>query len=192
MGKVILDMSMSLDGFIAGPEDQPERLHDWMFPAVGLVAAENQAIIDESIRTTGAIIMGRHMYNLGAVQNGFADNPCQVPHYVLTRNPPDQPAAGDTSFIFVSDGIESALAQAKAAAQERNVAIAGGAYTAQQAIHAGILDEIHLHLIPVFLGEGLRLLEPFHGNYIELESRQAVSASGVIHLQLTNEKGEKS
>ena len=179
MGKVTLDMSMSLDGFIAGPNNEDGGLHDYFFsPASG--TAE---VIEEGFKTTGAIVMGRRAYDVGAQQDGFVDNPYLVPTFVLTSDVPKQAAKGAEAFIFVTDGIESALKQAKAAAGDRDVVIGGGANIAQQFLKAGLLDEIYIHLVPVLFGAGLRLFEHLGTEHIELESTQVIDAPDATHLK---------
>jgi dihydrofolate reductase len=105
-----------------------------------------------------------------------------VPHFVLSHTVPEKPAKGETAFLFIADGIESALTQAKAAAGDKNVVIGGGAHTAQQFISAGLIDELHIHLVPVLLGEGLRLLEHLGGTPVRLEKTSGVDAPDVTHL----------
>ena len=122
MGKVILDMAMSVDGFIAGPNDDDRGLHTYFFAPT----PETTKLIDAGIKTTGAMIMGRRTYDLGDHFDGFADTPYKVPHFVLSHTVPTKPAKGETAFTFVADGIESALRQAKAAAGDRAVVIGGG------------------------------------------------------------------
>jgi dihydrofolate reductase len=179
MGKVILDMAMSLDGFIAGPNDEDGGLHDYFFSPSG----DTTKVIEEGFKTTGVIVMGRRSYDMGAEQEGFVDNPYQVPTFVLTHAVPDRAAKGAEAFIFVTDGIESVLKQAKAAAGDKNVVIGGGANTAQQFMKAGFIEEIQIHLVPVLLGEGIRLFEPICPEPIELESTGVIAASDVTHLR---------
>lgn len=179
MGKVLLDMAVSLDGFVAGPGDEDVGLHNYFFSPSG----ETAAIIEEGFRTTGTIIMGRRSYDIGARQDGFVDNPYQVPTFVLSHQVPQQIARGAETFVFVTDGIESALTQAKAAAGDRDVVIGGGANTAQQFISAGLVDEIQLHLVPVLLGEGIRLFDHIGGEHIPMESTRVIDAPDVTHLK---------
>ncbi|MFL5627627.1 MAG: dihydrofolate reductase family protein [Ktedonobacteraceae bacterium] len=178
MGKVILDMSMSLDGFIAGPNDEDGGLHDYFFSPSGNTAQ----VVEEGIKTTGAIIMGRRSYDLGDQFDGFVSTPYKVPHFVLSHTVPEKPAKGETAFLFVTDGIESALTQAKAAAGDKNVVIGGGAHTAQQFISTGSIDELQIHLVPVLLGEGLRLFDHIGGKLVHLEKTSGVDAPDVTHL----------
>jgi len=153
MGTVILDMAMSLDGFAGGPNGEDRGLNDWFFSPAG----RSGEIIQESIATTGAIVMGRRTYGVGDDGEGFSDTPYDAAHFVLTSKPPASTPKGNVSFTFVTDGIASVLEQARAAAGVRNVAIGGGPSTAQAFIEAEVLDEIQIHLIPVLLGEGIRL-----------------------------------
>jgi dihydrofolate reductase len=179
MPKVVLDMAMSLDGFIAGPNGEDHGLHDYFFSPSG----PTQEVIEEGFKTTGTIIMGHRAYDVGAAQDGFADNPYQVPTFVLTHHVPVKVARGAESFIFVTDGIESALAQAKAVTGDRDVVIGGGANIAQQYLNAGLVDEIQIHLIPVLLGKGIRLFDYLETKAIELESTRVINGSGAIHLR---------
>jgi dihydrofolate reductase len=143
MGTVILDMAMSLDGFAAGPNGEDRGLNDWFFAPTGRSAA----VIQESIASTGAIVMGRRTYGVGDDAEGFSETPYDAAHFVLTSKPPTRQPKGEVAFTFVTDGITSALEQAQAAAGTRNVAIGGGPTTAQSFVKAGVLDEIQIHLI---------------------------------------------
>jgi len=179
MGKVLLDMSMSLDGFISGPNGEDRGLHDYFFSPFGATAK----VIEEGFKTTGAIIMGRRAYDIGAAQDGFVDNPYQVPTFVLTHHVPEKAAKGAEVFIFVTDGIESALEQAKAAAGDKDVVVGGGANTAQQYLKAGLIDKIQIHLVSVLLGDGIRLFNQLGTYPIELESTGVIEGTGVTHLR---------
>jgi dihydrofolate reductase len=169
MAKVTCDMAMSVDGFVAGTNQRMEepfgdgprgRLHQWMFEQPDANAA---AI--EAITAAGAFIMGRNMFGPGrgdwdeAWKGWWGDDPpYHAPVFVLTHHPREPlPMQGGTTFTFVTDGIESALAQARAAAGEANVAIAGGAATVNQYLAAGHIDELRLHVVPMILGAGERL-----------------------------------
>jgi dihydrofolate reductase len=176
---VILDMAMSLDGFISGPNGEDHGLHDYFFSPAGPTAE----VIEEGFKTTGTIIMGRRAYDIGAAQDGFVDDPYQVPNFVLTHHIPERVARGAAAFIFVTDGIESALAQAKAASGNKNVVVGGGANIAQQYLKAALLDEIQIHLVPVLLGRGVRLFDHLGTEPIELEQTRVVEAPGVTHLR---------
>ena len=178
MGTVILDMSMSLDGFAAGPNGEDMGLNDWFFTP----ARRSHEIIEESIASTGAIVMGRRSYDAGGDAEGFADTPYDAAHFVLTSRPPTSMPAGNVAFTFVTDGVASALEQAKAAAGARNVAIGGGPTTAQGFVQAGALDEIQIHLVPVLLGEGIRLFEQ-PVERLALEPTRVVEAPDATHLR---------
>ena len=188
MGTVILDMSMSLDGFIAGPknDDKPDRelealdrLHDWMFPPKG----NFQEIKRERFKNIGAVVMGRRMFNLGEEPWGD-DPPFHNPVFVLTHNVRDPLVKkGGTTYFFVTNGIESALAQARKAAGHKNVIVIGGANAIQQFLKAGLLDEMHLHIVPVLLGEGIRLFENTGAEHIELEKISVTEAPGITHFR---------
>jgi dihydrofolate reductase len=179
MGKVLLDMAMSLDGFIAGPNNTDGGLYNWYFAP----APESASVIDELVKTIGAIIMGRHTYETGDEADGFADDPYTATRFVLTHHLPEKVAKGAETFIFVTDGIESALRQAQAAAGEKVVAIGGGADVAQQYLRAGLVDEIQIHLIPTLLGDGLRLFEHHNTATIPLERTRVIESVGVTHLK---------
>ena len=179
VAKVVLDMAMSLDGFIAGPNDEDYGLHNYFFSP----SRPTRKVIEEGFKTTGTIIMGRRAYDVGAAQDGFADNPYQVPTFILTHHVPQRPAKGAESFIFVTEGIESALEQAKAVSGNRHVVIGGGARIAQQYLKAGLLDEIQIHLVHTLIGEGIRLFEPMGADQIELERNRVIEGSGVTHLR---------
>jgi dihydrofolate reductase len=188
MGTVIFDMSMSLDGFIAGPkgDDKPDRelealdrLHDWMFPPKG----NFQEIERERFKHVGAVVMGRRMFNLGEEPWGD-DPPFHMPVFVLTHNARDPLVKkGGTTYFFVTNGIESALAQARKAAGHKNVMVMGGANTIQQFLEAGLLDEMHLTLVPVLLGEGIRLFENMGTEHMELEKISVIDDPGVTHFR---------
>lgn len=188
MGKVVLDMSMSLDGFIAGPNDEHGGLHDYFFSPSGATAG----VIEEGFKTTGAIVMGRRSYNLGAEQEGFVDNPYQVPTFILTHTVPEKAAKGAEGFIFVTEGIERLLSQAKTAAGDKDVVIGGGANIAQQFLKADLIDEVYIHLIPVLLGAGIRLFDRLVAEPLELESVGVIAAPDATHLRFRVVKREQS
>ncbi len=198
MGKVVVDLSMSLDGFITGPNDSAElplgeggdRLHDWIFggnadrtegsPRTS-AAGSNREVMDESFRMTGAIVMGRRWFDIGEGPWGD-DPPFHIPVFVLTHHARETVYKGETTFIFVTDGIESALRQAQAAAGEKIVAV-GGANTAQQYLNAGLIDEIHIHLVPILLVEGRPLFDDLDIEPTELESTRVIDSGDVTHLR---------
>jgi dihydrofolate reductase len=184
MGKVTCQISISLDGFVAGPNQSFEnpigegglRLHEWVFATAswreqqGLTGGENSIdseVADQVFQNVGAYIMGRKMFGGGDGSwnhdwKGWwgDDPPYHLPVFVLTHHPRDPlPMQGGTTFNFVTTGIRSALEQARSAAGDKDIMIAGGAHTVQQFIAAGILDELYLHIVPIILGRGERLLE---------------------------------
>lgn len=180
---------MSLDGFIAGPNDEIEPLHDWIFrdavarPLVrGGTTFGDDEVLDEAFKATGAVVMGLRTFNIGEAPWG--DNPpFQVPCFVLTHHAREKVAKeGGTTFTFVNDGIESAIEEAKAAAGDKNVGVMG-ANTAQQCIRVGLLDELQIHLVPVLLGQGIRLFDHEGTELIGLERTRVIEAPGVTHLR---------
>jgi dihydrofolate reductase len=177
MTNTLLDMAMSLDGYIAGVNEEDGSLHKWYFDP----APQSRAVIEESISTFGALIMGRRSYEMGAAFDGFVDNPYKIPHLIITHTIADQKAKGAQDFIFVTDGIESAFQQARAAAGDKTVAIAGGASIARQFLQAGLVDRIQLHLVPILLGGGIRLFDTLDNN-VELEVTRVITAPAVTHL----------
>lgn len=209
MANVVADMSMSLDGFVAGPNDSPdnplgdggERIHEWMFDLAswreqqGLDGGKtNQAseIVAKSSENVGSVVMGRRMFSNEdgpwgetPFEGHWGDTPpFHAPVYVLTQHDREPLVKeGGTTFTFVTDGIESALEQAKEAADEEDVKIAGGANTVQQFIEAGLLDELQIHLVPVLLGDGVRLFEHLDTESIELEQTRVVETPDATHLR---------
>jgi dihydrofolate reductase len=196
--------AISLDGYVAGPnqsEDDPlgeggERLHEWMFPLAAFYATEGEEvnastpIVEGMFDNVGAVIMGRNMF--GPIRGDWGseewkgwwgdDPPYHVPVYVLThheREPVEM--EGGTTFHFVTDGIESALALAREAAGAKDVLVAGGASAIRQYLAAGLLDELDLHLAPVVLGDGERLFDAVGDP--RLEQVRAIEAPGVTHLR---------
>jgi dihydrofolate reductase len=210
VGKLRLTISMSLDGFVAGPQQSVEnplgiggmRLHDWVFSLTswrsrhGLEGGEDNdsaKVLEESQVNIGATLMGRNMFGghpgpWDAKQpwNGWwGDNPpFHHPVFVLTHHAraPLQ-LEGGTTFTFVTDGIESALEQAKRAAGGKDVTLAGGAKIAQQSLAAGLVDEMDLHQVPLLLGSGERLFEGLGDDLHGLELVRTVTAPNVTHLK---------
>ena len=178
MGGVLLDMVVSLDGFIAGPNDEDAGLHNWYFAP----AAESVPVLDELEQTIGAMILGRRTYDMGAAQSGFADTPYRVPHFVLSNTVPVASTAGSIEFMFIEAGIEQALQQAQAAAGDKKVCIAGGAHTAQQYLRAGLIDELQLHSVPILLGNGIRLFDDPDFKLTQLESTRVLTTPAVTHM----------
>lgn len=184
-GKVVLTITMSLDGFIAGPNASPSnplgdggsRLHDWIFKTKTDVDAK---ILQELVETSGAVIVGGRTYH-DAIDNAWGGvTPFSVPAVVLTKRVPAEPKKG---FSFITEGIEAALAQAKSVAGDKNVWIMGGATIIQQYIKAGLFDELHIDIAPVLFQEGKRLFEQLGTKKIELKSIAAVGTPGAVHLK---------
>jgi dihydrofolate reductase len=178
-GKVIAGATMSLDGFIADRNGSVARLYP------DLEALRETEALQESIRTTGAVVMGRRAYAMGDPDSYVGSYEYQVPIFVLTHNFPDKlPKQSEKlTFTFVTDGIESAIRQAKAAAGDKNVTVVGGASTFQQCITAGLADELHIDMMPVLLGEGLRLFESLRAEPIELELIRVAESLRTIGLR---------
>jgi dihydrofolate reductase len=187
MGTVASAMSMSLDGFVTGPHDSRksplgeggEVLHHWLGPAS---TAADQAVLQEMVDGCGAIILGRRSYDICVGEGGWGDGgPAgNVPCFVLTHN---APAEAPDVFTFVTDGIQSAIAQAQTVAGERTVGL-HGATAPQQALAAGLLDELQVHLVPVLLGGGVRLFDLLGADPVNLTRDRVVEAgSGVTHLR---------
>ena len=208
MSKVTFEITMSLDGFVAGPNqtlEQPlgeggEQIHEWMVGLAsfrerhGMDGGENNPdseILEESVARTGAVLMGRRMFSGGegpweADPNADGwwgdDPPFHVPVFVLTHHARGTVTKeGGTSFSFVTDGTEAALEQARAAAGDKDVAIAGGANVIQQCLAAGLVDEFQVHVAPLFLGDGVRLFDEL-GAKPPLEVSRVIASPVVTHL----------
>jgi len=206
MSNVTCQISISLDGFVAGPNqtlDNPigeggMRLHQWALATDtwnrqhGRTAGERTAdslVAEEVVQGIGAYVMGRNMFGpgRGAWDLGWRgwwgeDPPYHTPVYVLTNHEREPlPMDGGTTFHFVTDGIESALEQARAAAGDNDVSIAGGASTVRQYLAAGLLDELYLHIVPVVLGAGERLLDGVGDP--TLEPVKVVDSPAVTHVK---------
>src|SRR3954470_1261222 len=207
MGIVTVDISVSLDGFIAGPgagREEPlgrggSDLHEWALATKGWREAHGEEgggtgpdsdLIERAFANVGAVIMGRRMFS--GDDGPWGDEPWEgwwgdqppfhVPVYVLTnheREPLEK--QGGTTFYFVTDGIESALEQAKAAAGDKTVSIAGGADVIQQCLRAGLVDEMLIHLVPLFLGGGTRLFDDVPP--VALARIQVVDSPAVAHIR---------
>jgi dihydrofolate reductase len=188
MSKSVLSMSMSLDGFIAGPEDglehglgvAGERLHDWLgdwddSPA-GFHPPGGSGTVFDELMATGAVVVGRRTFDYAGHWNGDHHG---VPIFVPTRGTP--PAPQSRWVNYVTDGVESAMRQAKEAAGEADVLV-HGADLAQSCLRAGVIDELEISLVPVLLGEGRRLFEHLGAEHIELEPTRVVEAPDVTHL----------
>jgi len=199
--KVTAEISMSLDGFVAGPNDGVdnglgdggERLHEWVLrlrawrEAHGYEGGEtgpDDERFAAAIEASGAVVMGRRMFDHG--EGPWGDEPpFHKPVFVLTHRPREPLSKeGGTTFTFV-DGVESALAQARAAANGKDVAVAGGGEAIRQLVAAGLLDELEVHLVPVLLGGGVPLFDfdPDTAARVAFEPLHAIESPGVTHLR---------
>jgi len=181
MGKVILGMTMSLDGFINDRHGSVEVLYP------DLAALRDTEPLSESIRDTGAVVMGRNSYAMADDPDWFAGNyEYQVPIFVLTHKPPQKmpKQTEELTFTFVTDGIQSAIRQAKAAAGKKDVNVIGAANTAQQCLEAGLADELHIDIMPVLLRAGLRPFEDTGAEPMRLERIKVMELpGGRTHLE---------
>jgi dihydrofolate reductase len=178
MGSVIAGMTMSLDGYVGDREGSVALLYR-DFDA--MVASE---LLQESMRTTGAVVMGRRMYDMG--QDDFTGYEFQVPIFIITHHPPETPAKGENAnlkFHFITDGVDIAIRRAKAAAGERNVTIVGGAEIIRKGLKAGLVDELHIDIVPVLLNGGQRLFEEGRTEPRALEIIQVDQSAGRTSLQ---------
>lgn len=183
MGKVILGMTMSLDGFINDRNGSVEALYP------DLAALLETQPMQESIQNTGAVVMGRNSYAMAEDPDWFAGNyEYQVPLFVLTHEPPPPgkhpKETDDLSFTFVTDGIESAINQAKAAAGHKDVTIIGATSMVRQCLQAELADELHVDIMPILLGNGLRAFEDLDTESIQLERIKVVELpAGRTHME---------
>lgn len=197
---VTADLAISLDGYVAGTHvtvdnpggDGAEPLFEWIHNLAswrerqGMAGGEenrDSELMREWFDATGAVVMGRMMYDTGA--EFWGDNPpFRTPVFVLTHHPrPTLVKEGGTTFTFVTDGHRTALDQAKAAAGDRDVDIAGGANTVRQYLREGLIDELQLHVVPALLGDGLRLFEGLGTGRRNLEPVRVVATPLATHLK---------
>lgn len=191
-GKITTGFSMSLDGFIAGPNENFQQLFAWMASGdtdytltIGdqeqklKIAVESVEMFEDTINAAGALVAGRRLYELTHGWGGH--HPIGAPVVVVTHRPAPEWVQEEWPVTFVTGGLESALEQAKAIAGAKNVVVAS-ATIAQQCLNAGLLDEIHIDLVPFLLGNGVRLFEHLKGAPIALEDPQVSIGKGVIHL----------
>jgi dihydrofolate reductase len=210
VGKVFTDISISLDGFVAGPNptlEEPlgeggERLHDWVVKLEtwkrrhgreGGETNPDSDVVEEAVAATGATVMGRNMFSGGFGTGPWEedpnpdgwwgdDPPFKGPVFVITHHPRETlEKQGGTSFTFVTDGIESAVEQAKAAAGDKGVNVAGGAGVIQEALAAGLLDEMQIHFAPLLLGGGTPLFTD--GEPSRLEPVRVLASPAVTHMK---------
>jgi dihydrofolate reductase len=208
MPRVKFDISMSLDGYIAGPNPREEaplgdggmELHEWALKLAawrephgleGGETNESSEVIAESLRNTGAVVMGRNMFGGGEGPWGEDpwegwwgdDPPFHVPVFVLTHHPREPLAKdGGTTFHFVTEGIVAAVELARAAAGEKDVSVAGGANVIQQSFRAGLVDELQVNVAPLLLGAGVRLFDGLGPDQPKLEFVRGIATPDVAHL----------
>ena len=190
MSLVIVELSMSLDGFIAHSDGRTDEVQAWFGGGDTEVKMPNNEltfktdplsaqVIRETFRQLGANVTGRNTFEDAKASGG--QDPLGVPSFIVSHDVPDQWAGSDSPFVFVTDGVASAIAQAKAAAGDKAVG-AAGADIAQQCLKLGLLDEIQIHLTPVLLGAGIRLFDHLSSGPIQLEQLRVVETIGVTHL----------
>lgn len=183
MARVIAGMVMSLDGFVSDRNGDLSKLYP------DFTAMQESAAVQDAIASTGAVVMGRRSYEMG---DDYTNYEFQAPIFVLTHEPPAVPAKGQSqqlTFTFVTDGIERAIALAKEAAGEKDVTMIGGPNTIQQAIAAGLIDELHLEVRSVLLGDGLPLFGRTDDPPIELELIDVTQSPGILHLRYRIDPG---
>ncbi len=212
MTRLTLDITMSLDGFVAGPNqtvEKPlgeggERLHEWLYGLASFPEHHGESgsggernadddVLRESIDATGAVLMGRRMFSGGEgawegdpVADGWwgDEPPFGVPVFILTHHAREPVTKqGGTTYTFVTDGLEAAVTQARAAAGDRNVSVAGGATVVQQCLRTGLLDELQIHVAPLLLGDGVRLFENLGAVPAKLEVTRVIESPAVTHVR---------
>jgi dihydrofolate reductase len=192
MGRVGTGFSMSLDGFIAGPNDDVQRLFAWMFKGdtdlkqssgeedLSLkVSSESAELIEQATKATGALVSGRRLFDVAGAWGG--KHPMDVPVVVVTHNVPHEWVKEGSPFTFVTDGVEGAIEKAKQIAGNKDVVVASASIV-QQCIKLGLLDNIHIDLVPILLGDGIRLFDHLGAAPIELESTSVIKTPDVTHL----------
>jgi dihydrofolate reductase len=202
MARVIVALTISLDGFLAGPNDGPDlplgedgrQLFDWYWNGDTpsrhyerfALSKQSAEVFDSVLDTCGAVLTGRRTYDISHGWQGHGPAP-GLPLFVLTHRPPEQVPETTVPYTFVTDGIESAVKQAGEVAGEKYVSLMGSA-APQQCLRAGLLDEIQLAVVPVLLGSGVRLFDHL-GGPVRLEKLSVVDAPGVTHLRYRVRKG---
>jgi dihydrofolate reductase len=209
MTAIFVEITTSLDGYVAGPNatlEEPlgadgERIHEWL---VGLASFRelhggtggevntDSDLLEQSFRRSGAVVMGRRMFSGGAgpweddpnAKGWWGDDPpFRKPVFVLTSHPREPLELGRTTFTFVTDGVDAALEQARTAAGDKDVQIAGGANVVQQVLEAGYADELNIHVAPLLLGGGVRLFDGGTRTSVPLECVSVVDSPKAVHLK---------
>jgi len=176
MTGVLLDMAISLDGSISGPDGADVGLYDWYFDP----SPTSRPVVDELVTTTGAIVVGRGVYG-----DGWEETPYDVPHFVVTHRPLT-PAPGSVEFVAV-EGVRAAVERAREGAGDRWVTLGGGADVARQCLAEGLVDEVQLHVVPIVAGGGLRLFEQ-PCPQLRLRKVRVVDAPNVTHVRYRRER----
>ncbi|TDU91045.1 dihydrofolate reductase [Kribbella voronezhensis] len=194
MTRVVVDISMSLDGYVTGPNvgignglgDGGMALHDWVFHG----NADDQAVLDAAFEATGSVVQGRNLFDIIDAPGGWSDemgygakptggvNP---PVFVVTHSAPDNPRLGDR-FHYVTDGVRSAVEQARAVANGKDVVVMGGGQVCHQVLAAGLADVLRLHVATVVLGDGTRLFPAEPSESVQLELAESISTAAAQHL----------
>lgn len=205
MSKIIIDCGISLDGFFAGDNRSPSnpmggvspKIHQWMirqkafWKRINMEGGEeygaDSKLIDEVFDRTGAYIMGKRMFEEGEVH--WKEDLYKTDVYVLTHEPRDPwVQKGSTTFYFINEGTESALEKAKISAKEKDIRIQGGANTIQQYLNAGLVDEMFIHIAPVFLGSGIRLFEGMDSNLYDISIMEVIPSNLTTHIRYRLER----
>jgi dihydrofolate reductase len=175
---VLLDMAVSQDGFIGVPDVVDPGLYDWYFDP----SPASRPVVDELVASTGAIVLGRGAFGTGDDAEGWDDTPYDVPHFVVTHRPPPARPGRAVEFVFVTEGVERAVARAREAAGDRYATVGGGADIARQCLAAGLVDELQLHVVPLLLGSGIPLFDG-SSTRLRLTKLRVVDAPNVTHLR---------
>lgn len=208
MSKLRLTIAMSLDGYVAGPNQSEEnplgeggtQLHEWLVPLAIFRETHGEkdgevnpstAVVEERFDNIGATVMGRNMFGGGPGPwrnppwtGWWGDEPpFHGPVFVVTHHPREPLSLGDTTFTFVTEGVKSAVARAREAAGGKDVSLAGGADVSQQCLAARLVDEMEISMVPLLLGDGARLLDNLRDVDLKLEQIRAVEAPGVTHVK---------
>ena len=192
MGKIVAGFTMSLDGFIADANDEVGRIMRWYFSGdaeipvadgaiVFKVSPASAALLHERFTNTGAIVTGRRDFDVSKAWGG--KSPLPAPILIVTHRAPQEWAYAGSPFTFVTDGVVSAIEQARQVAGDKHIVV-GSSTTVQQALQAGLLDEIEIDLVPILLGSGVRLFDHL-GGPIDLEQTSVIVAKDVTHLRYT-------
>lgn len=200
MGKVTAEFTMSLDGYIAGPNDDVGPLFRWYFSGdtdfqasskdpLFKISRASAELLREEWDSLGAIVTGRRDFDVSEAWGG--SSPLGVPIFIVTHTPPQEWVGEGSPFTFVTEGVERAIEKAKQAAGEKNVGVGGSTIT-QQCLKAGLLDEIQIDLAPILLGTGIRLFDNLDIEPVELETIRVVDAPDVTHLRFRVVKKKRS